>query len=64
MVGCSRAAIRERIGSEPPDVPAILSNPVVSFVSRDADLAATAPVAGLVSMATVIVAGMVLGRRG
>ncbi|TGO05492.1 hypothetical protein [Serinibacter arcticus] len=45
-------------------MPAILSNPVVSFVSRDADLAATAPVAGLVSMATVIVAGMVFGRRG
>jgi hypothetical protein len=44
-------------------VAVILSNPVVTFVSRDADLAAVAPVAGIVSMTTVIVAGMVLSRR-
>lgn len=44
-------------------MPAIISNPVVSFVSRDADLATTAPLAGLASIATVILAGMVLSRR-
>lgn len=46
-------------------MPAIISNPVVSFVSRDADLVTTAPLAGLASIAIaiVILAGMVLSRR-
>lgn len=61
----ARTPIRSRIGSEPRDVPAIISNPVVSFVSRDADLVTTAPLAGLASIAIaiVILAGMVLSRR-
>ena len=58
-----RRPIRDGEGSEPPPVAVILSNPVVTFVSRGADLAAVAPVAGIVSMTTVIVAGMVLSRR-
>lgn len=61
---CSpRMPVRDVDGSEPPLVAAVLSNPVVTFVSRDADLAAVAPVAGIVSITTVIVAGMLLSRR-